>query len=90
MKANNGMEFMIDIETLSTKRGGTILEVACVAFNSEGYVDAYVGIFSREESEADGFTVSASTVKWWEKQGGIPEEMNSTEGNVVVLLGRAG
>lgn len=61
---------MVDIETLSTIPGGTILQIGAVEFVPETgeIISEFLVNINREDSICWGFTTSVETVQWWEKQ----------------------
>ena len=74
------MEIMIDIETMDTKAGGIILEIAAVAFHEGRIVDEFQTPLNLEESERMGFTANPITERWWEEQGGVPVDLTEFKG----------
>lgn len=61
----------IDLETLDTKPGATILSLGAVKFNPLSDIDPHSNLYLKidiDEQHALGRTVSDSTVEWWGKQ----------------------
>jgi hypothetical protein len=83
---------MIDIETLGTDPGSVIASVGLVRFDPQAGVQSAEELLKSslkvvidiEESIADGFTVSGSTIKWWFNQS--REAQKSTFGGKEQLL----
>lgn len=61
-------DVMIDIETLGTTPGSTILSIGAVWFGPEGLGLSIYGVLDRRDSLDHGFTVDRETVVWWEQQ----------------------
>lgn len=64
---------MIDLETLGTQPGSTILSIGAVLFDPSLPVSECIGkefycVVSRESSLRYGMTISQDTLDWWEKQ----------------------
>lgn len=62
---------MIDLETLGTSPGCVVHELAAVSFDpaTDDTSEFYL-IIDIESSERAGLTISATTLKWWNDQGG--------------------
>lgn len=56
---------MLDLETLGTVGGNTILSIGVITF--EGDASFYAGISTRS-SDIEGFTTNPDTAKWWAQQ----------------------
>lgn len=63
-------DLMIDVESLDVTENAVLLQLAGVYFNrNTGETGAeFCKSFDFEKCEADGFTISQSTVEWWLKQ----------------------
>lgn len=62
-----GTHIMTDIETLGTKEGATIFQIAAAAFNIEsGEVTSKIDL-KLDISKVDDLVVDGSTLKWWLK-----------------------
>jgi hypothetical protein len=60
---------MIDIETLGTRPGDTILSIGAVKFTAEeGITEEFYVTIDPETSKAAGLRAQKSTLEWWEKQ----------------------
>lgn len=59
---------MVDIETLGTRPGDTILSIGAVKFDAEGLGEEFYTTIDVESSKAAGFRAQKSTLEWWEKQ----------------------
>jgi len=59
---------MVDIETLGTNPGATILSIGAVQFGPAHTGDTFYRSISRESCEAAGLTVDADTLDWWQDQ----------------------
>jgi len=60
---------MIDIETLGTRPGDTILSIGAVKFTAEeGIVEEFYVTIDPETCKAAGLRAQKSTLEWWEKQ----------------------
>lgn len=69
-------DVMIDLETLGTRPGCSILSIGAVAFNEEGVCeDGLHTIISRSSCREYGLAEDADTLAWWEKQS---EEAKAT------------
>lgn len=65
------MDMMIDIETLGTKPGATVLSVGAVTFDRAGLRDSFYREFELKPQFEDchpPMHVDASTLKWWMEQ----------------------
>ena len=58
----------IDLETLGTRPGDTILSIGAVMFDREGIRDKFYRTISMENSKALGFKAQKSTIEWWGTQ----------------------
>jgi len=68
------MDYMIDIETLSTKPNSLILTVGIIKFNKDNDITAlekmeslYLRI-NKDSCEKLGMDINQNTVEWWSKQ----------------------
>jgi hypothetical protein len=60
---------MIDLETLGTRPGDTILSIGAVKFTAEeGITEEFYVTIDPETSKAAGLRAQKSTLEWWEKQ----------------------
>jgi hypothetical protein len=60
---------MIDIETLGTRPGDTILSIGAVKFTAEeGITEEFYVTIDPETCKAAGLRAQKSTLEWWEKQ----------------------
>lgn len=60
---------MVDIETLGTRPGDTILAIGAVMFSVEkGIYSRFYSTISMTDSKEKGFKATRSTIEWWEKQ----------------------
>jgi hypothetical protein len=60
---------MIDLETLGTRPGDTILSIGAVWFTPEGKEKStFYCTINQESSRAAGFRAQKSTIEWWQKQ----------------------
>lgn len=69
------IQIMLDIETLGTKPGAIITEIAAVSFDLETgrHTDSMEMKVSRSSCEKLGMHVDPKTMEWWEGQGGYDE-----------------
>jgi hypothetical protein len=67
----NKTDLMLDLETLDTKPGGTILAIGAVLFDRDADLDCDKGAFYMEINIASQLlvhaTVSADVLDWWER-----------------------
>lgn len=74
---------MIDLETLGTRPGCVVLEMAAVAFDEGDAPEAWAtwesGLIDLESSMAAGMHLDADTVKWW---AGKPGFLGMLQGDV--------
>lgn len=79
---------MIDLETLDTKPGCTILTLGAVKFNPKSSDEPHSELYFKldlDEQDKLGRTVSDSTIEWWGKQDPkIQEEAFDEKGRVSV------
>lgn len=60
---------MVDIETLGTRPGDTILSIGAVLFTPEdGITSEFYVTINQESSKAAGLRAQKSTLEWWQKQ----------------------
>ena len=60
---------MLDLETLGTRPGDTILSIGAVKFDVEkGLGEEFYITIDPESSKAAGFRAQKSTLEWWDKQ----------------------
>lgn len=64
------IQFMLDLETLSSEQVPVVVQIGCVAFNIEtsDYIDAFSRAIDFDSQIRKGGHVSYSTVNWWLKQ----------------------
>lgn len=83
MGTMNNDHVMIDLETLDTKPGGVVLSAGLVRFDptlgrvqdtEELREKSLKVVFDLNESISNGFTMSASTLKWWFRQSKQAQE----------------
>lgn len=69
MSLSHTTDVIVDLETLGTRPGFIIMEIAAVAFNINDPVDKALGTFSSKISITDsikkGFLISPNTMEWW-------------------------
>lgn len=66
---------MVDLETLGTKPGATILSIGAVGFDATGVSeDRFHVVLHRADSAALGFVEDVATLTWWAKQGPAAQE----------------
>ena len=78
------MNIMLDLETLGTEVGSVILSIGAVAFSTiEGVLSdkAFYKVIDLQKSMDLGFTMSASTIKWWLAQDDKAREAVSVKGS---------
>ncbi len=71
-KESSMKDFGIDIETLGTKPGCPIIEMACVYFDEKGIQDSYDTVIDLQSNFEAGLVPEADTLEFWFKQ---PEEI---------------
>lgn len=61
---------MIDLETLSTKTNGSIIEIGAIAFdiNDGGTIGRFDVVIKPEEWSKNGRHISGDTILWWFQQ----------------------
>lgn len=59
---------MLDLETLGTRPGDTILSIGAVQFDEEGLGATFYRTISIQSSKDLGFKAQKSTIEWWDKQ----------------------
>lgn len=60
---------MIDLETLGTRPGDTILSIGAVKFNTDTEItEKFYVTISPESCKAAGLRAQKSTLEWWDKQ----------------------
>lgn len=60
---------MLDLETLGTRPGDTILSIGAVLFSPEaGITSEFYVTINQESSKAAGLRAQRSTIEWWQKQ----------------------
>lgn len=80
-------DIMLDLETLGTAPGCTVLSIGAVAFDSVyGLGDTFDVIISRGDSERVGLTEHPDNVRWWEQQSFDAQETlrQATEAGLTV------
>lgn len=67
---------MLDIETLGTKPGYVVWELAACRFNATtGEVgDTFSTVISVDDAKLQGLKIDPETVQWWEDHGGIHQD----------------
>jgi len=86
---------MIDLETLGTRPGCVILEMAAVGFDETGaeYEVYESGIIELVSETAKGMHVDAATLKWWSDKTDFTSLLNGTRnfklevGNLIEFVG---
>lgn len=68
---------MIDLETLGTSPGCTILSIGAVTFDADGLGERFHRSISLESNEAAGLTIDADTLAWWLDQDADAREVLS-------------
>src|SRR5690554_2606812 len=61
-------DVMIDLETLGTTPGCSILSIGAVAFDENGLGAEFYCVVSRESCQKYGLHEDRETLKWWENQ----------------------
>lgn len=61
-------DVMMDLETLDTKPGATILSIGAVYFNNEKLGEEFQICINKFDSSSLGFTTSPDTLRWWSEQ----------------------
>jgi DNA polymerase III epsilon subunit-like protein len=65
----NYNHIMLDLETLGTRPGDTILSIGAVWFTPEGEEKStFYCTINQESSKAAGLRAQKSTIEWWQKQ----------------------
>lgn len=59
---------MVDLETMGTVPGCTMLSIGAVYFDENGLGEEFYTVVSRSDCEAQGLRESKSTQDWWAKQ----------------------
>lgn len=60
---------MVDIETLGTRPGDTILSIGAVLFTPEdGITSEFYVTINQDSCKAAGLRAQKSTIEWWQKQ----------------------
>ncbi len=60
---------MVDLETLGTRPGDTILSIGAVLFNPvDGITSEFYVTINQESSKAAGLRAQKSTIEWWQQQ----------------------
>lgn len=59
---------MIDLETLGTRPGDTILSIGAVKFDENGLGEEFYLTINPESSREAGLRAQKSTIEWWDKQ----------------------
>ena len=67
---------MVDLETLGTAPGCSIVSIGAVYFGPAGLGEEFYSVVSRESCKAAGLHEDEDTLQWWERQ--------STEARVVL------
>ena len=69
-------DLMLDTETLGTKPGYVIWEIAACRFDATtGAVgDTFSAVISVDDAKLQGLKVDPETVQWWEDHGGIHQD----------------
>jgi hypothetical protein len=65
---------MIDIETLGTRPGDTILSIGAVKFGLDGTGEEFYLTIDAESCKAAGLKAQKSTLEWWSKQSDAARE----------------
>lgn len=59
---------MVDLETLGTRPGCSILSIGAVAFDKDGLGETFYTVIRRDDCSICGLTEDPSTIDWWDKQ----------------------
>jgi DNA polymerase III epsilon subunit-like protein len=59
---------MVDLETLGTRAGCSILSIGAVKFDAEGLGEEFYVVVSRENCIIMGLIEDPDTINWWSKQ----------------------
>lgn len=62
------MNFMIDLETFSTRPGGVIASVGVCAFSKDKIHGTFYRVLDRQEQIDRGRIIDAGTLDWWLRQ----------------------
>lgn len=81
---------MIDLETLGTRAGCSVLSIGAAEFGPEGVgADFYSGAIRRSTCLAAGLVEDSATLEWWRSRDGGVLFLAETSGPVAVPLGAA-
>jgi len=65
---------MLDIETLGTDPGATIVSIGAVAFDADGPGDEFRAAVSPTSCQRHGLSIDAETLEWWLTQDAAARE----------------
>ena len=68
-------KLMVDCETLDIGERPVLLSIGAVVFDENGIYQYFQADIDIESSKACGFTVSQSTLDWWDQQDPIAKNM---------------
>ena len=61
----NRLQVMLDLETLGTRPGCVIAQIAAVIFDVDGLQDDFAVRIDIEDAQRAGLVIEADTVRWW-------------------------
>lgn len=76
---------MLDLETLGTKPGCVILQIAAVEFEGEAILDHFDMKIDIKSCLEAGLYIDTETLKWWSRQENIGSVMTGSAGLRVTL-----
>lgn len=87
-------DIMIDLETLGTGPGCSILSIGAVAFDEFGVADeGFYAVVSRESCKEAGLQEDDSTLEWWDRQSEAARRVlheSETKGKALTLAAALG
>jgi inhibitor of KinA sporulation pathway (predicted exonuclease) len=65
----DSVQYVVDLETLSTRKNAAIVSIGCVEFSlKDGILDEYFVNISPKSAKEHGLHIDKSTVQWWADQ----------------------